>query len=331
MLVLYLFIFVTVTGGMMSGLQLLVPLVFPDEERLRRRIQDEFRESPNLPVPTSSVFLNIDQLSLDRAMGQISDREIEEITSATRVKTGWLSGLRRLLLQAEVNWTVQHFLFLSAVAALVLAAPGTYFMGPVAGVPVALAGAAVPYWFMQRRRSARREKLIAQLPGAFELMARVLRGGNSVPQALQAVADAFENPVAGEFARCLQQQNLGLRPEVVFQEMAQRTDILEIRIFVMALMIQRQAGGKLSEVLERLGTLIRARIKLRRQVQALTAEGRLQGRTLVVLPFIVFAAMLFINRPYALALLEHVTLLVATGIAMLVGVLWIRRIVNFDY
>ncbi len=103
-----------------------------------------------------------------------------------------------------------------------------------------------------------------------------------------------------------------------------------MRIFVMALLIQRQVGGNLSDVLERLAMLVRARLRLRDQVRTLTAEGRLQGLTLLVLPFLMFGALFLVNRTYALSLFEHVPLLVATGVAMLIGVLWIRKIVNFE-
>jgi tight adherence protein B len=99
----------------------------------------------------------------------------------------------------------------------------------------------------------------------------------------------------------------------------------------MAMLIQRQTGGNLSEVLERLGGLVRARLRLRQQVRTWTAEGRLQGWTLFSLPFLMFATLMVINRQYASVLLEHVPLLVGTIAFMVIGMLWIRKIVNFDY
>jgi tight adherence protein B len=161
-------------------------------------------------------------------------------------------------------------------------------------------------------------------------MARVIRAGQSVPQAFQAVAEATEDPVAGEFATCQKQQNLGLRPEVAFQEMAERSGILEMRIFTMAMLIQRQTGGNLSDVLDRLAGLVRARLRLRDRVRTFTAEGRLQGWTLVVLPFVAFAVMMFANRQYAEVLLQHSQMLIAVGISMVIGILWIRKITNID-
>jgi tight adherence protein B len=98
----------------------------------------------------------------------------------------------------------------------------------------------------------------------------------------------------------------------------------------MAMLIQRQAGGNLSEVLERLAALIRNRLRLRRHVRTLTAEGRLQGLALLILPFVMYAAMFVINRPYAEELLYHPVLLWGMAFLMGIGVLWIRKIVNYD-
>jgi tight adherence protein B len=170
-----------------------------------------------------------------------------------------------------------------------------------------------------------------QLPAAFDLMARVLRSGHSVPQAFQAVADTFEPPIAGEFAYCQEQQNLGLLPEVTYRELTRRTGVLELKIFVMAMMIQRQTGGNLSEVLERLAALVRERVRLRNHVRALTAEGRLQAVVLLVLPPIMYLVMRFINRPYADVLLDHTGLLAGMAVSMIVGALWIRKIIQFDF
>jgi tight adherence protein B len=152
-----------------------------------------------------------------------------------------------------------------------------------------------------------------------------------VPQAFQAVGDTFEPPIAGEFGSCQEQQNLGLLPEVTYRDLAHRVDVLEMKIFVMAMLIQRQTGGNLSEVLERLAKLVRDRVRLRSHVRTLTAEGRLQAIVLLVLPLFMFGVMRVINPAYADVLLEHTSLLAGVGVAMGLGALWIRKIVNFDY
>jgi tight adherence protein B len=203
----------------------------------------------------------------------------------------------------------------------------TCYISGGAGVVV---GGLAPLAFVRHCRTARRNRFLLQLPTAFELMARVLRAGHSVPQAFQAVADTFEDPIAGEFSYCQEQQNLGLLPEITFRDLARRTGVLEMKIFVMAMIIQRQTGGNLSEVLERLALTIRDRVRLRGHIRTLTAEGRLQAAVLLVLPLVMFFVMRMVNRAYTDVLLQHTSLLAAMGAAMIIGGWWIRKIVNFD-
>ena len=326
-----LLIFLTVTVGVAASVQLLSGLLFPDAPRVRRRIAEEFNKGP-AQAPRSALFKNLDQLSVDPATGGMSDLGMAEMPGASApAEKGLRPRLQSLLEQAALRWSVRGLLTAIGVLGLAAGTAGWWLRGPLLGVPAAAAAGSLPLLYVHLRRKARREKLLAQLPGAFELMARVLRAGHSVPQALQAVVEALEQPVAGEFAFCQKQQNLGLQPEVTFQDLARRTRIVEMRIFVMAMLIQRQVGGNLADVLERLAMLIRARLRLRNQVRTLTAEGRLQGVTLLVLPFVMFAAMMAVNRSYAEVLFDHVPLLIATGVSMGIGALWIRKIVNFDF
>ena len=138
--------------------------------------------------------------------------------------------------------------------------------------------------YVQLKRKARLEKLLSQLPDAFDLMARVIRAGQTMSQALQAVADEFDQPIAAEFAYCYEQQNLGLPPEVAFRDLARRTGLLEIKIFVLALLVQQQTGGNLAELLDKLADVVRERFRIRGKIKALTAEGRMQALVLLVLP-----------------------------------------------
>jgi tight adherence protein B len=321
---------VTVTVGVAAGYQPLSNLLFPSKSPVRRRLAEEFRKgAPASPRP--ALFTKLDQLGVDPLSGGMSDLGMAELPPPpTRGDWGWRARLQELLDQADLRWPVGRLLLLSALAAVALGV-GAYWLGGVwLACFAALAGAAAPPAFVSARGQARRRKFLHQLPEAFELMARVLQSGHSAPPALQAVADSMEQPIAGEFAQCQKQQNLGLRPELAFQDMARRIGIVEMRIFVMAVLLKRQVGGNLSDVLERLAMLVRARLRLRDQVRTLTAEGRLQGLALVVLPFVMFGALLVVNRAYALTLFEHVPLLIGMGALMLVGVVWIRKIVHFE-
>jgi tight adherence protein B len=321
-------IFLTVTLGIFAGCYFFGGIFFRDAALMRQRVDNEFRKVRREPGPASPLFKNVDRLNLGERALMPEGAAVE--ASLPRTDGSVPARLGVMLEQADLGITPRQLMAAAAVLGLVLGVAATWWKGPLLGTVAAAAGAAVPLIYVEGRRRARREKLLSQLPNAFDLMARVIRAGQSVTQALQAIADTAEAPIAAEFANCQKRQNLGLRPEVAFHEMAQRCDLLELRIFVMALLIQRQTGGNLSDVLERLATLIRERLRLRKRVRNLTAEGRLQGITLLVLPVLVFGAMMVINRPYAEALLDHPHLLTVTGISMAVGAFWMRSVINIE-
>jgi tight adherence protein B len=326
---LYFLIFVAVSLGVAGSYYLCADVLFRDASVVRRRIDTEFRrDSSELPLATA-LFRSPDQIKVDPGLGSASEDNLAERRSRRALRE-LRFRLEALIEQTGLQLTPGQLLGFMAGMGLALGVCGGYLRGPLLGIPATAVGSVAPLLYLYQKRKARRQKLLGQLPGAFDLMARVLRAGHSVPQALQAVADAFDAPIAPEFANCQKQQNLGLQPEITFQDLAQRTGILEVRIFVMALLIQQHTGGNLAEVLERLAGLVRTRIRFRNHVRTLTAEGRLQGLTLLVLPFLLFGAMMVVNRQYAEVLFKHVPLIVATGVSMTVGALWIRRIANFD-
>jgi tight adherence protein B len=180
-------------------------------------------------------------------------------------------------------------------------------------------------------RHKRQERLRTQFSDVLELMARVLRAGQTVTQAMNAVAEEFKPPISSEFAHCYEQQNLGLAPEIAFRDLALRTGILEIKIFVLAVLVHRQSGGNLAELFDKLSHIVRERFRIRGEIKSLTAEGRMQALILLVLPVVVWCLLFLINRPYAMKLVNHPSLIMATLVTMGVGTWWIRKIVNFDF
>jgi tight adherence protein B len=189
----------------------------------------------------------------------------------------------------------------------------------------------VPLVYVQRKRNARIEKLLTQLPDSFDLMGRVIRAGQTMSQAMRAVADGFSQPISGEFSYCFEQQNLGLPSDAALRALAQRTGLLEIKIFVVAVMVQQQTGGNLAELLDKLAALIRQRYRTRGQIKSLTAEGRMQALVLMGLPIFLFFGLLLVLGDYEYELLKHPKLIVGTLCFEGIGALWIRKIVNFDY
>jgi tight adherence protein B len=202
---------------------------------------------------------------------------------------------------------------------------------PILGLSMAGVGGLIPLVYVYTKRNIRLSKMLSQLPDAFDLMARVLRAGQTMAQAMQAVADEFDAPIAAEFAYCSEQQNLGLPPEVSLRDLARRTGLLELKIFVLAVLVQQQTGGNMAEMLEKLASVVRERFRIRGKIKALTAEGRLQAAVLLILPPVMFLVLLFINPSYGRVLLGRPDLLLGVVIAEAVGAIWIRRIINFDF
>ena len=234
--------------------------------------------------------------------------------------------------QSGLELTPQKLLAIAAVSGLTLGALGGLLRQSLVIAAVgALIGAGVPLLYVQMKRKARLEKLLSQLPDAFDLMGRVIRAGQTMSQALQAVADEFPQPIAGEFTYCYEQQNLGLPTETAMRDLARRTGLVEIKIFVLALLVQQQTGGNLAELLDKLSAIIRERYKIRGQIKSLTAEGRMQAAVLLGLPPALFVVMLVMNPNYAGVLFKHPSLIWGTLGCEAFGALWIRKIVNFDF
>lgn len=245
--------------------------------------------------------------------------------------TRWLN-LSLFLQQAD--WKIRPARFLAASAGLLLlgtsvaAVPGM----PLVLVPiVAITLGLVPLAYAATRRSQRKKKFASQLPEAMELMARALRAGHSLASGFHLVASEMAEPIAGEFLRCYEEQNLGLPMEEALDGLAARVPNPDLRFFATAVILQRSTGGDLSEILDKIGYLVRERFKIRGQVQALTGEGRLSGSVLLALPPLLFVVMLRLNYDYVMKLFEDPLgqQMVATAIVLQVlGALVIRKIVN---
>jgi tight adherence protein B len=198
------------------------------------------------------------------------------------------------------------------------------------GVLGGVAMSTFPFLFVLFKRKQRQKKLLSQLPDAYEMLSRILRSGQTVSQAMRAIADEFSSPLSEEFAYCWEQQNLGLTPEASLKELARRTGVLEVKIFVVALTINSSAGGNLSQLLNKLSQVIRDREKMREKVVALTAEGRLQAYMMIALPIGLAGVMSLISPTYLVPLFDYKALIAGTLLWMGVGYFWMQRIINFD-
>jgi len=326
-------IFLSASLGVAATYSIYRDLRHRDMFRARRRMESEFQKPQEKVAPRGNLFKSVSEFDLGKPPADDFSADTSSLAVPLPVveHTDVRTRVQSVLTQSDLPLTLTQLGYISGGTALAGAALGLFFGGYLLALIGFVCLGLVPMGYIRYRQKMRHDYFLKQLPDAFDLMARVLRSGNSVSQAFQAVADSFEPPIASEFAFCQEQQNLGMLPEATYRDLARRTGVLEIKIFIMAMMIQRQTGGNLSEVLERLASLCRERVRLRNHVRALTAEGRLQAVVLLVMPVVMFFIMRLINRSYADVLLEHTGLLAGMAGSMLLGALWIRKIIQFDF
>jgi tight adherence protein B len=282
---------------------------------------------------------------LTEAAGPAKQRQVKEsllrsrqadvqknVLEAVLTRLRLVTKLQRVLDQASINWNASRVL-LNTTGAGLLVGVGLAIAGvsPVGCVGAVAATVVLPILVLLFKRGRRIKKLIEQLPDVFELMGQALRAGHSLASAIQLVSEQMPDPIAGEFALVFHEQNLGIKIEDALLNMADRVDQLDVRFFVTAVLIQRQTGGDLAEVLDKIGKVIRDRIQLFGTVKALTAEGRMSGLVLLLLPVLVFMLSLSVNPGYARMLLDTPTgrIMLGTAICMdLMGMAMIKMIVN---
>lgn len=288
----------------------------------KKKVQDRLRgERTKLDKVTASI-LRRDALA--EAGSSIGDALMGKLSFVPRLQT--------LLNQADLDWSASRTMF-NLISIGIVCALGLWVLHVKWLAAVACGGSIIilPLVWINFRRSRRMTKLSNQLPDVFEMMGQALRAGHSLAGATQLVYEQMPPPIATEFAQVYHEQNLGIKIEDALQAMADRVDSLDVRFFVTAVMIQRQTGGDLAEVLDNISGVIRERIELAGLVRGLTAEGRLSGWVLFSLPAVVFLASMYLNPNYARVLLEEpngqMMLLLAGGM-QLMGIAMIRWIVN---
>lgn len=242
--------------------------------------------------------------------------------------------LRVLLRQANLQWTTGGLLLSMAACFvipgyLIYARTGQLLFGVILGAICAYA----PLGFVLNRRAKRFSAFEQGLPEALDLMVSGLRAGHSLVAALRLVAQESPDPIGIEFRLCFEEQNFGLELRTALENMIARVPLQDLRIMSTAVLIQKESGGNLAEVLEKASTVIRERFKLKREVGVHTAQGRLTGWILSLLPF-VLAIGLYILDPETMSILWTRKIgqeLIALSVVMtIIGGLIIRKIVNME-
>ncbi|WBS03290.1 type II secretion system F family protein [Pseudoduganella sp. SL102] len=250
----------------------------------------------------------------------------------------WLRGMPqlarfdRLLLQAGGRWQVAQFLGWSCAlpcgALLVLALLKPPLLPACALMASAIGG---PYWVLLRARGKRLRKIEGQLPEAADFLARALRAGHSFANVLKMVGDEIPEPIGAEFKAAYEEINYGAPMNEALHGLAERIPLTDLRYFVLAVLIQRESGGNLAELLNNISRLVRARLKLQGQVRVLSAEGRMSAWVLGLLPLVMLVLMSVVNYKYISLLWTDplgVKMLWSAGGAMAIGAFWMRNVVR---
>jgi tight adherence protein B len=240
-------------------------------------------------------------------------------------------NLRAFLQQADTQLTPTKFIVISLALGV-----GTMVLLPIVRVPLFLAPlglliGTLPFATLFFKRKRRLAAFGRQLPEALELIGRALRAGHSLASGFKLVADELAAPISTEFERCYEAQNLGIPLEEAIEEMTNRVPNLDLRFFATAVILQRQTGGDLAEILDKIGYIVRERFKIFGQIQALTGEGRLSGVVLLALPPGLFVVIWYLNPEYSMKLFTDPMghqMLAGAVVLQILGALVIRKIVN---
>ncbi|MDP6557634.1 MAG: type II secretion system F family protein [Pirellulaceae bacterium] len=240
--------------------------------------------------------------------------------------------INRFLSQADMSLSASQFLVLTIASGAIGGFGWVLSPLPIAMAPLAVIVCSVmPFLFALIKRKRRLGKFASQLPDALELISRALRAGHSLASGFNLVGGEMAEPICTEFARCYEQQNLGIPLDEALEGMTQRVPNLDLRFFSTAVVLQRQTGGDLAEILDKIGHLVRERFKIYGQIQALTGEGRLSGIVLLSLPPVLFVVMYRLNSEYVNVLFSDPVgqqLLGGAIFLQLIGALVIKKIIT---
>jgi tight adherence protein B len=266
----------------------------------------------------------------------LKQRRLSTLSSLASLLGGlsFTAGLGRYLAQSGLEWAVSTLLLASATGAAAGLALASISASPAFfGLLIALLLGAFPWMYVAWKRGKRLRKLEQQLPDALDLITRAMRAGHSLPLGVQMVSDEMRDPVAAEFRLVHEQISFGMSLQQALASLCERVPLTDYRYFVIAVLIQRQSGGNLTEVLGKLSQLIRERHKLFARVRVLSAEGRMSAWVLSVLPFALGGLLHlfnpgFISRlwtdPLGISMLRTMLAMMALGILILIRIVKIR-------
>lgn len=245
-----------------------------------------------------------------------------------------IPSLDRMLLNAGIPLNASTFIMGSVAVSVIVGVQASRILpNPAMGVLVSLFVLTAPYFWLKMREAQTFTRFEEQLPEAMDLLARAVRSGHALSSGMKMVAEEMEDPIASEFAATVDEIDLGLSLKEALENLNERVTSQDLRFFSIAVLIQKETGGNIAEIFDNIGRLIRERIQFRRQVKALTAEGRLSGGILLLLPVVMFIYIYFANYEYLSLLwteqMGHY-LIGAALVMQVLGLIFIRKIIDIE-
>jgi tight adherence protein B len=244
-------------------------------------------------------------------------------------------GLHLLIEQCDLKWTVGQFIITTLLLICVGAALGNWWIAPdFRGWLPGLALGVLPYMYLLRKRKVRSRHFAELLPEAIDLMCRGLRAGQALPATIETIARECDDPLRSEFRRTADEQSYGLPFREAMLNLSRRIPIPDLQFLITAILVQKETGGNLAQILDKTSHVLRERVRIQGQLRVRTAQGRLTGSVLVGLPFAIFFGMNILNPGYGKTLFETSlgqTLVTCAAILMALGILMIRKIVNIRF
>lgn len=274
--------------------------------------------------------------SAERAWSLLKDDKISDVPFINRLLSGqaWVGGVGVELTRAGLTMRPATFFLIVMTSGMLGVLLGSRMYGGIMAFFVFVAGWFMPIVWLKWKQKRRLREFEQQLPDAIEMLVSAMRAGYSFQAATQFIGEEIIDPLGPEFARFYDEQRLGIDVRTALVSMQSRMDSLDLKMFVTAVLIQRETGGNLGEVLSNLAEIIRQRIAMRSQIQTLIAEPKLSARFLAVLPVIVFAVLSLFNPDFFAPMTAEGSIgrlvLFGAAISIVVGYMIMMKIADVD-
>ncbi|WP_447968940.1 type II secretion system F family protein [Nitrospira sp. M1] len=314
-------IFVSIILLLEGGFHFYHAYISPRNKKIKRRLRSSGKSETSSPEHLQQA-----NVIRQRATGDM------QWLNVLLSKVASLSAVEMTLVQANSHMPLSVFVLVSFVsAAFVAVATVIYDLGVLGMLGGGVVGLFLPYLYMRRKRKNRFLVFQQQLPDALDLMARALRAGHAFSVGMKMVGDEFPDPIGPEMGRAVEEISYGIEIPEALKSLSKRIECVDLKFFVTALIVQRETGGNLAEIIEAISRLIRLRFELLGRVQALSAEGKWSAIVLMALPIVLLFGLKWINPEYMAPLFEDPTGQLMLGVAivwMMIGGVVIKRMIN---